>query len=76
MRIKDNDQDFVAPLAMLGELMTDNKATIQAMRAAHELADEHRDVATASLLETFIDGAEKRTWFLFEASRGMDRSGH
>ena len=76
MRIKDNDEDFVAPLAMLSELMADNKAMIQAMRAAHGLADEHGDVATASLLETFIDDAEKRTWFLFEASRGMDRSGH
>ncbi len=52
------------------------KATIEAMRAAHELADEHEDVATASLLETFIDAAERRTWFLFEASRGMDHSGH
>jgi starvation-inducible DNA-binding protein len=46
------------------------------MRAAHKLADEHEDVATASLLEQFIDGAERRTWFLFEASRGRDRSGH
>jgi starvation-inducible DNA-binding protein len=76
MRIKDNDEDFVAPLDMLRELMADNKATIEAMRAAHELADEHEDVATASLLETFIDAAERRTWFLFEASRGLDRSGH
>jgi starvation-inducible DNA-binding protein len=76
MRIKDNDEDFVAPLDMLRELMADNKATIEAMRAAHELAEEHEDVATASLLETFIDAAERRTWFLFEASRGMDRSGH
>jgi starvation-inducible DNA-binding protein len=61
---------------MLSELMADNKATIAAMRAAHRLADEHEDVATASLLEQFIDGAERRTWFLFEASRGMDRTGH
>jgi starvation-inducible DNA-binding protein len=76
MGIKDNDEDFVAPLDMLRELMADNKATIEAMRAAHELAEEHEDVATASLLETFIDAAERRTWFLFEASRGMDRSGH
>ncbi len=76
MRIKDNDEDFVAPLDMLRELMADNKATIQAMRAAHELAEKHEDAGTAGLLETFIDGAERRTWFLFEASRGMDRSGH
>jgi starvation-inducible DNA-binding protein len=75
-RIADNDEDFVTPLDMLSELMADNKATIQTMRAAHKLADEHEDVATASLLEQFIDGAEKRTWFLFEASRGLDRSGH
>jgi starvation-inducible DNA-binding protein len=76
MRIRDNDEEFVPPLDMLRELMADNKATIQAMRAAHKLADEHEDVATASLLEQFICGAERRTWFLFEASRGMDRTGH
>jgi starvation-inducible DNA-binding protein len=76
MRVKDNDEDFVPPLDMLSELMADNKATIQTMRAAHKLADKHEDAATASLLEQFIDGAEKRTWFLFEASRGADRSGH
>jgi starvation-inducible DNA-binding protein len=76
MRVRDNDEDFVPPLDMLSELMADNKATIEAMRAAHKLADEHEDVATASLLEQFIDGAERRTWFLFEASRGRDRSGH
>jgi starvation-inducible DNA-binding protein len=75
-RIQDNDADFVTPLDMLSELMADNKASIQTMRAAHKLADENEDVATASLLEQFIDGAEKRTWFLFEASRGLDRSGH
>jgi starvation-inducible DNA-binding protein len=75
-RIADNDEAFVTPLDMLSELMADNKATIQTMRAAHKLADEHEDVATASLLEQYIDGAEKRTWFLFEASRGLDRSGH
>jgi starvation-inducible DNA-binding protein len=76
MRIRDNDAEFVSPLDMLSELMADNKATIEAMRAAHELADKHEDVATASLLEQFIDDAERRTWFLFEVSRGADRSGH
>jgi starvation-inducible DNA-binding protein len=76
MRIRDNDEDFVSPLHMLSELMADNKATIGAMRVAHELADKHEDVATASLLEQFIDDAEKRTWFLFEVSRGADPSGH
>ena len=75
-RIKDSDEDFVHPGDMLVELMNDNKAHIANMRQAHKLADEHDDVATASLLEVFIDEAEKRTWFLFEASRGADRSGH
>jgi starvation-inducible DNA-binding protein len=75
-RIQDNDDDFVPPLDMLSELVADNKAMIQAMREAHRLADKHEDVATTSLLEQFIDGAERRTWFLFEASRGADRTGH
>ena len=67
--IKDNDKDFVAPADMLTELMEDNKTVIKAMRKAHEIADKHDDVATASILENFIDQAEKRNWFLFEASR-------
>src|SRR5262249_15113327 len=75
-RIADNDEEFVAPLDMLRELMNDNKAVVKAMREAHEVADEHEDVATASLLETFIDDAEKRVWFLFEASRRADATGH
>ena len=75
-RVKDNDEDFVLPGDMLHELMNDNKAHIKNMRDAHKVADEHEDVATASLLEVFIDEAEKRNWFLFEASRGADRSGH
>jgi starvation-inducible DNA-binding protein len=75
-RVKDNDEDIVLPGDMLAELMADNKAHIVNMRKAHEVADEHGDVATASLLENFIDEAEKRCWFLFEASRGADRSGH
>jgi starvation-inducible DNA-binding protein len=75
-RVKDNDEEIVLPGDMLCELMADNKAQIQNMREAHKLADEHEDVATASLLEVFIDEAEKRCWFLFEASRGADRSGH
>ena len=75
-RVKDNDEEIVLPGDMLSELMADNKAQIQNMREAHKLADEHEDVATASLLEVFIDEAEKRCWFLFEASRGADRSGH
>src|SRR5712675_3517787 len=72
-RIKDNDEDFVAPIDMLRELMEDNKAFTVNMRATHEVASEHNDVATASILENFIDETEKRTWFLFEASRVIDR---
>jgi starvation-inducible DNA-binding protein len=75
-RVRDNDDDLVLPGDMLCELMADNKAQIHNMREAHKLADEHEDVATASLLEVFIDEAEKRCWFLFEASRGADRTGH
>jgi starvation-inducible DNA-binding protein len=75
-RVKDNDEELVLPGDMLAELMADNKAHIHNMRKAHEVADQHEDVATASLLENFIDEAEKRCWFLFEASRGADRSGH
>jgi starvation-inducible DNA-binding protein len=75
-RIRDNDEELVLPGDMLAELMADNKAQIENMREAHTVADEHEDVATASLLENFIDEAEKRCWFLFEASRGADRSGH
>ena len=67
--IDDNDEGFVPARDMLRELMNDNKAVVTTMRDAHDLADEHEDVATASLLENFIDAAEKRTWFLFEASR-------
>ncbi len=74
--IADNDEKFVPPLDMLRELMNDNKAVAKAMREAHELADAHGDAATAGLLETFIDDTERRTWFLFEASRGADSSGH
>jgi starvation-inducible DNA-binding protein len=74
--IADNDEAFVDPLDMLRELVRDNKAVAKAMRAAHEVADKHEDVATASILETFIDDTERRTWFLFEASRSADRSGH
>ena len=70
-RIKDNDKNYVPAVDMLLELMNDNK-----VRAAHEVADKHEDVATASLLENFIDEAEKRCWFLFEASRQAERSGH
>ena len=74
--IADNDEEFVGPAEMLRELMADNKAVAAAMRKAHKIADDHEDVATASLLENYIDATEKRTWFLFEASRKADGSGH
>jgi starvation-inducible DNA-binding protein len=68
-RVADNDADFVTPQDMLAELREDNKDLTQRMREVHDLCDEHGDVATASLLENWIDEAEKRTWFLFEAGR-------
>jgi starvation-inducible DNA-binding protein len=71
-RISDNDADFVTPLDMLAELRQDNLQLTAAMRETHDLCDEHRDVATASLLEVWIDEAERRTWFLYEASRGVE----
>jgi starvation-inducible DNA-binding protein len=74
--IKDNNKDYVSPEDMLVELMNDNKLVIKRMRLAHEVADKHDDVATASILENFIDAAEKRNWFLFEASRGGTQAGH
>jgi starvation-inducible DNA-binding protein len=67
--IKDNNEDYVPPREMLRELMEDNKNMAAAMRKAHKLADDHEDSGTAGLLETFIDETERRTWFLFEASR-------
>lgn len=74
--LEDNDADFVPPGAMLKELMDDNKKVAANMRKAHEVAEEHDDVATASLIENWIDQTEKRTWFLFEASRGASNDGH
>ena len=68
-RILDNDADFVTPMDMLAELRDDNKQLTGRMREIHDLCDEGGDVATASLLEVWIDEAERRTWFLFEATR-------
>lgn len=67
--IDDNDEKFVPPREMLRELMEDNKKMAAAMRKAHKVCDDQEDVATASILEVFIDETERRTWFLFEASR-------
>ena len=74
-RIPDNDADYVSPLDMLAELRDDNQRLAAHMRATHGICDEHGDVATASLLEVWIDEAEKRAWFLYEASRKGDEAG-
>ena len=75
-RVSDNDADYVTPLDMLAELREDNARLADRMREAHGVCDEHGDVATASLLEVWIDEAERRAWFLFEASRPAESAGH
>jgi starvation-inducible DNA-binding protein len=75
-RVLDNDAEYVQPLDMLAELREDNKELAARFREAHNVCDEHRDVATASLIEVWIDETERRTWFLFEASRRGDATGH
>jgi starvation-inducible DNA-binding protein len=67
-RLLDNEVEYVTPNDMLAELRDDNKQLTAAMRETHTLCDEHEDVASASLLENWIDEAERRTWFLFEAN--------
>jgi starvation-inducible DNA-binding protein len=74
-RVLDNDADYVSPLDMLAELREDNQRLIAHMRETHSLCDERGDVATASLLEVWIDEAERRVWFLFEATRRGDAPG-
>jgi starvation-inducible DNA-binding protein len=68
-RVLDNDAEYVEPLDMLAELADDNKTLAARLREAHNVCDEHRDVATTSLIEIWIDETERRTWFLFEATR-------
>jgi starvation-inducible DNA-binding protein len=68
-RVLDNDADYVTPLDMLAELRDDNKQLVARLRETHGLCDEHGDVATASLIENWIDEAERRTWFLYEVTR-------
>jgi starvation-inducible DNA-binding protein len=75
-RVKDNDAQYVEPLDMIAELREDNKALASRLREAHNVCEEHHDIATASLIEVWIDETERRTWFLFEASRMADSSGH
>jgi starvation-inducible DNA-binding protein len=68
-RVLDNDAEYVTAQDMLAELRDDNKQLVTAMRQAHAVCDEHNDVASASLIEVWIDETERRTWFLFEATR-------
>src|SRR5262249_54071264 len=74
-RVLDNDADFVTPLDMPAELPADHKQLAANMRETHGLCDEHDDVASASLLEVWIDEAERRAWFLFESTRAADEPG-
>lgn len=75
-RLEDNDAEYVEPLDMLAELREDNKTLAASLREAHGLCDEHHDIATASLIEVWVDETERRTWFLFEASRAEQSTGH
>jgi starvation-inducible DNA-binding protein len=70
-RIADNDQDFVSPRDMLRELHADNRSFVESLRSAHEVADKANDYATTSMIEQWIDEAERRAWFLFEATRDI-----
>jgi len=74
-RVLDNDAEYVTPLDMLAELRDDNKQLAARLREAHGLCGEHGDVASASLIETWIDEVERRVWFLFETKRRGDSSG-
>src|SRR5437867_9966938 len=71
-RVLDNDAEYVEPLDMIAELADDNKTMAARLREAHNVCDEHRDVATASLIEGWIDETERRTWFLSEIKRGRN----
>jgi starvation-inducible DNA-binding protein len=75
-RVLDNDAEYVEPSDMLAELREDNQSLAARLREAHEVCDDHHDIASASLIEVWIDETERRTWFLFEASRRADATGH
>jgi starvation-inducible DNA-binding protein len=75
-RVRDNDAEYVEPSDMLAELREDNKTLAASFRQAHNVCEEYGDIATASLIEVWVDETERRTWFLFEASRHADSSGH
>ena len=74
-RVLDNDATYVEPMDMLAELREDNKMLATRLREAHEVCDEHHDIASASFIEVWIDETERRTWFLFEATR-QGEAGH
>lgn len=74
-RVLDNDAEYVEPSDMLAELRDDNQTLAGHLRSAHDLCDEHRDIASASLIEVWIDETERRTWFLFETTRHADSAG-
>ena len=75
-RVSDNDAEYVEPEDMLAELLEDSKTLAARLRETHDVCEEYNDIATASLIEVWIDETERRTWFLFEASRRGDSSGH
>ena len=75
-RVEDNDAEYVEPADMLAELREDNQALVHRLREARTTCEEHEDVATTSLIEVWIDETERRTWFLFEATRHQDSTGH
>src|SRR5262245_25996086 len=75
-RVLDNDADYIDPEDMLAELCEDIKMLAARLREAHNVCNEHRDVATASLIEVWIDETERRTWFLFETSQREMTGGH
>ena len=75
-RVLDNDADYVEPSDMLAELRDDNQALTVNLRTTHDLCNEHRDIASASLIEGWIDETERRTWFLFESTRAAGTTGH
>jgi starvation-inducible DNA-binding protein len=75
-RLADNDAEYVEPSDMLAELGEDNRTLTASLREAHVVCEQHGDIATASLIEVWVDETERRSWFLFESSRRGDSSGH
>ena len=70
-RLKDNNAEFIVPKKMLAELSADNQELTRFLRSTHEICDRHNDVATASLIENWIDETERRTWFLSETQHDL-----